>query len=86
MAIKSRDPHDLSDDDLVTLAKYEVLWLAGLAGEPDLTPRAGDFPPLTTAFEDAFNALHAPQQYAPLLHDAVEELATLLQTLESSSV
>jgi hypothetical protein len=74
MAKKSRDPRDLSHDDLVTWSKDEIDWLADHAGELDLTPRAGDFPPLAAAYEDAYNAEIAPQQYAPLLHDQLEDL------------
>jgi len=74
MAKKIRNPYNLSHDDLVTWSKDEVDWLADHAGDPDLTPRAADFPPLAAAFEDAYNAEIAPEQLAPLLHKQLEEL------------
>jgi len=78
MAKKSRDPRDLSHDDLVTWSKDEVDWLGDHAADPDLTPRSADFIALATAYEDAYNAEITPEQLAPLLHDELEVLDDVL--------
>jgi len=78
MAKKSRDPSKLSHDDLVTWSKDEVDWLADHAADPDLTPRAADFPVLSSAYEDAYNAEIEPEQSAPLLHKQLEDLDDVL--------
>ena len=78
MAQKERDPRNLSLDDLITWAKDLIDWLAGLLGAVDISPRAGDFPPLATAYEDAYNAALSPKQYAPLLN---KELLALVNPL-----
>jgi len=75
MATKTRNPSELTDNDLVTFAKDEVNWLAGLAGNPDVPPQAADFPVLAAKFEAAFNALKSAQQSAPLTHAELVKLA-----------
>ena len=74
MAKKSRDPDKISHDDLTTWGGDMVDWLADHAADPDLTPRAADFPPLVTAYIDAYHAEIAPEQYAPLLHKELEDI------------
>ena len=82
MARKSRDPRDLSRDDLVTWSQDLCMFLVDHAGDPDLTPRAADFPPLSTAYEDAYHAAIDPKQFSPLLHEELEKIAeTLIEIL-----
>ncbi len=81
MARKSRDPRDLSRDDLVTWSQDLCMFLVDHAGDIDLTPRAADFPPLAAAYEDAYHAAIDPKQYSPLLHDEVEKIAESLEEI-----
>ena len=78
MARKSRDPDKISRDDLVTWSQDLVMWLADHAGDADLTPQAANFPPLSTAYEDAYHAAIEPKQYAPLLHKDLAAAADAL--------
>ena len=75
MAVKTRDPQELSDDDLVTFAKNEANWLAKQAGKPDVTPRAAEFPVLAAKFESAYNDLQSAEQSAPLIHGELVKVA-----------
>ena len=81
MATKSRDPRDISRDDLVTWSQDLCMFLIDHAGDIDLTPRAADFPPLAAAYEDAYHAAIDPKQYSPLLHDEVEKISESLEEI-----